>query len=98
MFDCRFRSSFYFEEKLEDIKIYRNDFRRIGNFYLRMNYEFWRVLRLLFIIVRGKFYLFFYMVVFAVGILLLNGVYRVEEENFFFRGSFLLINYKVVCV
>lgn len=35
-----FQSSFYFEEKSENIKTHRKDSKKIGNPYFRMNHEF----------------------------------------------------------
>lgn len=69
-------SSFYFEEKSENIEIHRNDSERIGNSYLRMNYELCRVLWWLFITVRGEAHSSFHAAASAIGIPLLNGVYQ----------------------
>lgn len=72
-----FRAAFILkEEKSENIKIQRNDSKRIGNPYLRMNYAFWKVLWLLFITVRGKSHSSFCTAASAVGIPFLNGVYQ----------------------
>lgn len=72
-----FQSSFYFGEKSENVKIHRNDSKRIGNPLIRMNYEFWRVLWSLFITEReGTPHSSFPSAALAVGIPLLNGVYQ----------------------